>query len=148
MTILILEDDPALMNLTRMVLNPWGHTILVAATAEQAFQRFEECHGQIDLLIADVTLPTASGIRVALELRSFLPYLRVILTSGYPPQMWPDQDAAELSELPSDSVATLQKPFTPNSLRQTVSRFIGMSTTTTSHGPHERIVRLAQSGGI
>jgi len=132
MTILILEDEPSVMDLTRMVLTPLGHTILEAKTAEEAFRRFEESDGAIDLLIADVTLPVSSGIRVALELRSLLPYLRIILTSGYPPFMWNEQDTAELSELPSDSVATLQKPWVPEVLRQTVARFVGMTSTMTA----------------
>jgi CheY-like chemotaxis protein len=132
MTILILEDEPSSMDLIRTVLAPLGHTILEATTAEEAFVRFEESDGEIDLLVADVTLPVSSGIRVALELRSLLPYLRIILTSGYPPQMWDEQDVAELSELPSDSLATLQKPWLPALLRQTVTRFIGMPTTMTA----------------
>ena len=132
MTILILEDESCIMDLTCRVLTPLGHTTLKAATAEEAFMRFEESDGAIDLLIADVTLPVSSGIRVALELRSLLPFLRIILTSGYPPDMWNEQDAAELSELPSDSVATLQKPWPSELLRQTVARFVGMSTTTTA----------------
>ena len=48
------------------------------------------------------------------------------MTSDYPPEMWNEQDAAEFSELPSDSVATLQKPFVPALLLQTVARFVGI----------------------
>lgn len=130
MTILVLEDEPSVMAVIRMVLAPLGHRLLEARTAEEAFLRFEESSGRIDLLIADVTLPVSSGIRVALEFRSWLPYLRIILTSGYPPSMWDEQDAAELSELPSDSIVTIQKPFRPRVLEQAVARFVGMTTTT------------------
>jgi CheY-like chemotaxis protein len=132
MTILILEDEAIVMRLIRTVLTPLGHTLLEARTAEEAFQRFEDADACIDLLIADVTLPTSSGIRVALELRSLLPYLRIILTSGYPPSMWDEQNAAELLELPSDSVATLQKPFLPKILLKMVTRFVGVSSTATA----------------
>jgi len=132
MTILILEDEPSIMTLTSMVLAPLGHTVLEASTAEEAFRQVADSDGRIDLLIGDVTLPGSSGIRVALELRSLLPYLRIILTSGYPPDMWNEQDAAEFSELPSDSVATLQKPFVPALLLQTVARFVGMSSPATA----------------
>jgi len=134
MTILVLEDEPSIMIVIRMVLAPMGHNLLEARTAEEACVRFRESDGMIDLLIADVTLPVSSGIRVALEFRSRLPYLRTILTSGYPPDMWDEQDAAELSELPSDSIVTLQKPFTPKFLQQAVARFAGMSTTTGLRG--------------
>lgn len=132
MTILVLEDDPSITAFMRFVLRPLGHAILEAATAEEAFFRFEESDGNIDLLIADVTLPVSSGTRVALELRSLLPYLRIILTSGYPASMWDEQDAAELSELPSDSIVTIQKPFAASQLREAVARFIGMTTVATA----------------
>jgi CheY-like chemotaxis protein len=126
MTILVLDDDPSVIALIRVMLLPLGHTILEANTAEEAFIRFEENDGGIDLLIADVTLPDRPGTQVALELRSLLPYLRIIMASGYPPTMWNEQEAAELSELPSDSVLTLQKPFAPFQLQQAVMRLLGL----------------------
>ena len=39
------------------------------------------------------------------------PYLKIVITSGYPSDDWDRLDAAELEELPSDSVEVLQKPF-------------------------------------
>ncbi|MGE5487335.1 MAG: response regulator [bacterium] len=124
-TILILEDEPVVMALIRRALSQ-GYAILESTTAEEAIERFGEHHGAVDLLIADVTLPVSSGIRVALELRGANPALRIILTSSYPPEMWPDQDAAELSEIPSDSVATLLKPFLPATLQKMVAGLIGL----------------------
>ena len=67
-----------------------------------------------------------SGVRVALELRSFLPGLRVILMSGFPPSFWDDQDAAEWSEIPSDSVVTFRKPFRAAELLHAVNRYAGL----------------------
>jgi CheY-like chemotaxis protein len=122
--ILVLEDEPGIMALIRLVLSK-EYIVLESTTAAEAFQRFQESDNQIHLVIADVTLPVSSGIDVALELRSMNPFLRIILTSGYPRDMWPDQESAELNELPSDSVATLQKPFTPATLRQQVEALIG-----------------------
>jgi CheY-like chemotaxis protein len=128
MTILILEDEPAIMALICMVLSPLGYRILEATTGEEAIQRFEQSDSGIDLLIADVALPVKSGIRVALELRAVLPCLPIILTSGYPSNMWNEQDVAELSALASESIVTVQKPFLPLSLRETVRDALGMSS--------------------
>jgi len=126
-TILVLEDDPSIMALIRLVVGQKAYNILEATTAGEAFERFEENDARVDLLIADVTLPESSGIRVALELQSLLPYLKVIIMSGYPSAMWNDQDSAELQELPSDSVITLQKPFVPATLLNSVHRFLGLT---------------------
>jgi CheY-like chemotaxis protein len=122
--ILLLEDDSLVAALIASILKPLGHVILEASTAEEALRRFDEADGSIDLLIADVNLPVASGIRLALQLRSLLPNLRIILTSGYPPNMWSGRDVAELNELPPDSLAVLQKPFLAGTLRSMVSRFL------------------------
>jgi len=82
------------------------------------------CTTRIDLLIADVT-PPCCGILVAFQLKAWRPDLRTILTSGYPVNMWDEQQAAELSEIPSDSVRVLQKPFLPKDLLRTVDELIG-----------------------
>jgi CheY-like chemotaxis protein len=76
------------------------------------------------LLIADVT-PPCSGIHVASHLIAWMPDLRIILSSGYPPDMWDEQQTAELSKLPSDSVHVLRKPFFPAELLRTVEQLIG-----------------------
>src|SRR5215471_14772186 len=124
-TVLIVEDDPAILALIHLVVEQDGYSVLNATSAEQAFERFEENDAQVDLLIADVTLGSTSGIRVALELWSLLPNLRTIISSGYPQSMWPEQDAAELDEYPSGLVAVLQKPFMPAAMLDTIHRLIG-----------------------
>jgi DNA-binding response OmpR family regulator len=124
MVVLVLEGDPLASLLIRMVLQAWGHTLVEAATAEEAFHRFEEADGQVDLLIANTNLPASSGIRVALGLRALHSRLRIIITSGRALEMWSDQEAAELSELPSDSVVVLQTPFLPATLLEKVARFL------------------------
>jgi DNA-binding response OmpR family regulator len=124
MVILVLEGDPLVSFLIRLVLQASGHTLVEAATAEEAYQRFEEADGKVDLLIADANLPVSSGIRVALGLRALHSRLRIIITSGHTAEMWSDQDAAELSELPSDSVVVLQTPFLPSTLLEKVARFL------------------------
>jgi len=124
--ILLVEADPSILALMSVSLEPLGHVVLKASTVEEAFQRFDEADASIDLLIADVNLPVTSGIRVALELQSLLPNLRIVLTCKDTPDMWNGRDLAELNELPLDSVAILQKPFLPATLLQTVSRFVSV----------------------
>ena len=125
-TILLVEDDPCILALMSEVLESSGHVLLKASAVEQALQKFEEADASIDLVIADVNLPGTSGIRIALELRSLLPNLAIVLTSGHTPDMWDEHDLAKLNEVPSESVAVLQKPFLPATLLQTVSRFVSI----------------------
>jgi CheY-like chemotaxis protein len=122
--ILLVEDELSILTLMSDVLEPSGHVLLKASAVDQAFQRFDEADASIDLVIADVNLPGTSGIRIALELRSLLPNLAIVLTSGYTPDMWDVRDVAELNQLPFESVAILPKPFLPKTLLKTISRFV------------------------
>ena len=122
-TLLVLEDNPAVMMLLRLMLE--RYSLIEASTAEQALRLFTEGGRKIDLLVSDVTLPTSSGIQVALLLRSKIPALPVILTSGYPVGAWNERDCADLERLGSRSVAILQKPFQFQGLLKAVCDLTG-----------------------
>jgi len=119
-TLLVLEDEALVMRLFLHVLR--DYTLLEATTAEQALRLVADHACQIDLLVADVALPTKSGIYVALLLRAQIPSLPVILTSGYPLSRG---DSAYLESLDSNSVVMLQKPFQPEVLLNAVRQLIG-----------------------
>ena len=142
-TILILEDEPALMALFRAVLS--GYTILEASTAEEALRVFLEHDRKLDLLIADVVLRVGSGIsgiHVALLLREANSNLSILLTSGYPRSLWNDPDGADLKRLGSDSVAILQKPFSPATLLRHVYDSIGPPSGATGAGFGAKLLRF------
>ena len=129
-TLLVLEDDPAVMMVLRLMLEQYS--IIEASSAEQALRLFTEHGRKIDLLVADVTLPTSSGIQVALLLRSEVPDLPVILTTGYPVSAWNDRDSADLERLGSRSVTILQKPFQGKALSAAVHELIGTAPSETA----------------
>ena len=108
-TLLVLEDNASVMMVLRLMLE--SYSLIEASNAEQALLLFTDHGRNIDLLVADVTLPRSSGIQVALLLRTKIPTLPVILTSGYSLNDWSDGDLADLKRLGSSSVAILQKPF-------------------------------------
>ena len=122
-TLLVLEDEPPVLKLLWHMLKQYN--VIEATTAEQALRLFEENHYQIDLLVADVTLPAGSGVQVALVLRSQIRDLPVVLTSGYPVSDWSARDSADLEELGSKSVAILQKPFLAQELLSAVRKLTG-----------------------
>ena len=134
--VLILEDELFVSNLLRLVLQ--GYFVVSTTTAENALCKFIEYNRRFDLLISDVTLPTSSGIQVASILRSALPDLKIILTSGYPLSMWSEENAFDLQRLGKDSVTLLMKPFSIQTLLSTVDALIG---------PAEESESVRQSGG-
>ncbi len=124
-TLLVLEDEPVLMRFLRHALVQ--HNLLEAASAEHALQLFADHGRRVDLLLADVTLPTSSGLRVAFFLRSELPDLPVILASGHPVSSWNARDSIDLHRLGKKSVKIIQKPFQARPLSSLVNPLLGIS---------------------
>ena len=120
--ILLLDDEPIVMSLLRSLLGQYG--LLEATTGDEALRLFNDHDHQVDLLIADVTIPKQSGIQVALLLRSKLPGLPVILTCGYPVGAWSDRDSTDLESLGSHLVTILEKPFRAQVLLNAVSELV------------------------
>ena len=133
-TVLLLDDESTLLKLLGSVLSR-QYNVIKVGTAEQAVGSFIEHHRQVDLLVADLSLAKSSGILVALLLRSVIPGLPIILTSGYPVNSWSQRDSADLDRLGSNSVVILQKPFSSQALLKTIRALMG--------GPQTELARTA-----
>ena len=123
-TILLLDDESMLLKLLGSVLSR-QYQVITVETAEQALSSFIEHSRRVDLLVADLSLAKSSGILVALLLRSVIPGLPIILTSGYPVNSWCERDSADLDRLGSNSVVILQKPFQSQALLNTIRTLMG-----------------------
>jgi two-component system cell cycle sensor histidine kinase/response regulator CckA len=113
-TILLVEDEEALRNLTRRCLEANGYTVLPAADAEAALDLASRHPGRLHLLVTDVIMPGASGPELSRQLLARRPDVRVLFVSGY-------TDAAIASHgVLENGAAFLQKPFTPDTLARKV----------------------------
>jgi CheY-like chemotaxis protein len=122
-TILMVEDEFAVMESLRNMLKEYN--LIEAPDAEQALRLFTQCGRHVDLLVSHVMLPKISGIQIALLLRSEIPYLPVLLTSGYPVSDWTGRDYTDLLRLGSTSVALIATPFQIQGLLNTVRELLG-----------------------
>ncbi|HTG10222.1 MAG TPA: response regulator [Candidatus Eisenbacteria bacterium] len=113
-TILIVEDEEDVRELTRDVLEMNGFTVLESLDPADAIRIAETHPGSIDLLITDVVMPRMSGPELARRLRGHRPGLRVLCMSGYPES----EDRGIDGE--AGWTAWLQKPFTPDVLMRKV----------------------------
>jgi CheY-like chemotaxis protein len=93
-TLLVVEDEPFVMKFLRQMLK--GYNVVEATGAVEALMLFIDLNYPVDLLLAGLTLPRMSGIQVAQLVRSKLPALPVILTSGHPVDAWSNRDSANL----------------------------------------------------
>jgi PAS domain S-box-containing protein len=109
-TVLLVEDEPALLELTNRILRTRGYTVLAAATADDAMRIARQQGAAIRLLITDIFMPGINGRELADRLRHLAPGLKVLFTSGHPA----DSVGPQLTA--GDGAQFLQKPFTVQAL--------------------------------
>ena len=115
-TILIVEDEPDLLDLLREVLEMHGHTVVGVSSAREALEVWGKNSTQVDLLVTDLSLPEkVSGVALAEKLKADKAGLKVIYTSGHDRPF-----VAEKYALASDA-NFLKKPFNPDALAQAVA---------------------------
>jgi two-component system, cell cycle sensor histidine kinase and response regulator CckA len=82
-TILLIEDEPAVIEMLRKLLERLGFHVIEAQTGEDAIALARAFDGEIDLAILDVFLPDMNGNKVYPLLKEFRPNLKVLVFSGY-----------------------------------------------------------------
>ena len=113
-TLLVIEDDPAVLSVAARILRSHGYRVLEAATPAGAERIAANHAGQIDLILTDLMLPDMNGRELAGRLRATLPRARLLYMSGFP-----DDYAARWGPLEAD-VPFLAKPFTMDSMARKV----------------------------
>lgn len=82
-TILVVDDEETVRDVTSEMLKTLGFTALVAKSGAEAIEIFKAHKGEIDCVVLDLTMPGLSGEEVFHALREIDPDVRVILSSGY-----------------------------------------------------------------
>ncbi len=113
-TILLVEDEEIVRNLTKKVLNSYGYQVLQAENCDEALKLCHAHQGEIDLLLSDVVLPGKSGLAMYESIEPILPDLKVIFMSGY------TENVSSLREVLEKGTHFIPKPFTAEILLQTV----------------------------
>jgi len=114
-TIILVEDETLVREITARVLGRAGYTVLEAQDGEEALQMVRRHAGHIDLVITDVVMARLGGLELARRVAGEQPGLPILLMSGYNSEEMPADDP---------TISFLQKPFTPNALLQTVSALL------------------------
>jgi PAS domain S-box-containing protein len=109
-TILVVEDEPALLGLVNRILLHLGYTVVMAASPAQAITELDAHPRDIDLLLTDVVLPGMSGPDLADRLRRSHPGLRCVFMSGYP------ADHMAHTRIRDGEAGFIEKPFSVQAL--------------------------------
>jgi two-component system, cell cycle sensor histidine kinase and response regulator CckA len=118
-TILLVEDEPALLNLAKIMLERQGYNVIAATKPSEAIHLAEEHSGDIHLMLVDVVMPEMTGRELSDLLRSSRPGLRRLFMSGYTANVIAHQGVLE------PGVLFLQKPFSARALAEKVREALG-----------------------
>jgi PAS domain S-box-containing protein len=123
-TILLVEDDPQLRQLSSSVLAHCGYTVLTASTPEEGLAVSTSNHKQIRLLVTDVIMPRMNGRQLAERIGKICPGIRTLYISGYT-----DNAIVHYGVLDS-GLWFLPKPFTLSALVAKVREVLDSPTPT------------------
>jgi two-component system cell cycle sensor histidine kinase/response regulator CckA len=112
-TILVVEDDTAVMRAAVATLKNGGYTVLMAANGDEAKRLVKTWEGKLDLVLSDVIMPQLGGPELARDLLAARPELPVVFMTGY-------SDHPIMSEGGDNRIENrraILKPFRPRELR-------------------------------
>jgi two-component system, cell cycle sensor histidine kinase and response regulator CckA len=122
-TVLLIEDEDALREVTRRLLSRQGYNVITASNGVDALDTANSYPGTIDLLLTDVIMPQMHGQEAAEKITQIRPGIRVLYMSGYAEPILAGQGRLDRN------VALLDKPFTEHALLAKVSAILRPQTT-------------------
>lgn len=109
--VLVIDDEPFILEYVRKVLHQAGYATFLAENADQALARFEERKGEIDLVLTDIVMPDSiDGLELATRIHRIEPSVPILFITGAIPQ----DDPHMLSLMNGGFL--LRKPFFPDQL--------------------------------
>lgn len=118
-TILVAEDDKALLDLARIMLERLGYTVITAVDGADAVEKFMNGRDKIELVILDGIMPRMNGKDAYLRIKGISPDIKAIFMSGYA------EDIFTKDGIPQGEAAFLQKPVSPMDLARKVREVLG-----------------------
>jgi len=115
-TILLVEDDPAILRLTQTLLERHGYTVLGANSGHEAIRLAEEHGCKINLLLTDVIMPEMNGRQVADAVSALCPLIKTLFMSGYPASV------ISRHRVLDEGINFIQKPFSLRDLVEAVKK--------------------------
>ena len=117
-TVLLVEDEDLVRQLTREILRRNGYRVLEACDGVAALALLREHRGAIDLLLTDVVMPRMSGHELVEQARPLRPGMRILYVSGYS-----EEAIARQGQL-TEGIELLAKPFTPGALTAKIRQLL------------------------
>ncbi len=120
-TILLVEDEPTILRMTRMMLERKGYSVLSAATPSAAVEKAKNHSGAIDMLMTDVVMPEMNCRDLAGQITALYPGIRLLFMSGYTANVIVHQGVLD------EGVAFIQKPFSMADMTMKIREVLDMA---------------------
>lgn len=112
---MVVEDEPALRELVKTVLEHYGYRIIEAMHGKEALSIWPKHRHEVDLVLTDMVMPEGvSGVELAEQLKKDMPGLKIIYTSGY------SMDLFNKKQKLIEGINFLPKPYQPRTLAKLV----------------------------
>ncbi len=121
-TILLVEDESAILDIVKQMLEELGYTVFSASTPGEAILIAKKNPGVISLLLTDVVMPQMTGLDLLKELTSFYPEIKCLFMSGYLSNVIAHHGVLD------DGVHFIQKPFSRKNLAAKVRNALDMKS--------------------
>ncbi|NLE66651.1 MAG: response regulator, partial [Lentisphaerae bacterium] len=115
--ILLVEDDPGLLQICTLMLERVGYTVLPASAPTMALNLAHNSAINLDALVTDVIMPEGNGVELARKIRAIRPGLKCLFMSGYA------NDVVSREQIPKDT-EFIQKPFSTAALAEKLGRML------------------------
>lgn len=118
-TILLVEDEEAILEMTEEMLDGFGFKVISARSPGEAINLSVETSQKIDLLLTDVVMPEMNGRDMARKIMMYHADIKCVFMSGYTADVIADHGVLD------EGMNFLQKPFTMKTLRETLEKVTG-----------------------
>ena len=118
-TVLLVEDETAILQMTRQMLERLGYNVLAASTPEEAIRMCQSPDTAIDLLMTDVVMPAMNGRTLAERLSHSRPRMKLLYMSGYTANVIAHHGVLD------KGVNFINKPFSKQDLSQKLREILG-----------------------
>lgn len=114
--VLVVDDEPEILNVARMMLQETGYRTWQALSGEEALEVYQEHQAEVDVVVLDLNMPGMGGANCLKELLKLNPDLTVIIATGY------TMNGVSDSALALGAAAFMAKPYRPSELIRVIRK--------------------------
>jgi PAS domain S-box-containing protein len=135
-TVLVVDDEAAIRDVTHRVLTSAGYRVMMAANGQEALDLLDNPGMPADLLLADIVMPGMTGMDFAAQVQAVRPGIRILFMSGY------ERPGTGEDGWPEPGMQVIAKPFSRAALLARVTQLLAEDVGAGRVGQPEHLVRV------